>query len=237
MNWSDLLVLGIIVGFGIIGLTRGFILSIFRLASFLVSIIASIKLYPVVAKFLMKTALYTNIKQSIFKSLMHQQQVQSSGVNDQLKEAGAKAVVDNLHVPGFLKDMIEKDMVKSLLPNPTSLIDMSRVMDFISDKLATITIEIISLVLLYIAIRIALTFARVILQGIAKLPLFRQVDKLGGFALGAVEGLLTVYVLFAIVMLFNAAPQFQGLFEAMDTSIVAKFIYQNNFIVDWMFPG
>lgn len=231
MNWSDLLVLGIILVFGIIGLSKGFIFSIFRLASFFMSLILSIKLYPVVAKFLTGTSLYTVIKQSIFKSLMLQQQIQSPAVDQQVKEAGAKAVVDNLHLPGFMKDMI-----KDSLPNATSLIDVSRIMDLVSDKLATLTIEIISVVLLYIFIRVALTFARVILQGLAKLPVFKQCDKLGGFAFGAVEGLLTVYVLLAVVMLFNTAPQFKGLFEAMDSSILAKYFYENNFIMNLMFP-
>ncbi len=231
MNWSDLLVLGIILGFGLVGLSNGFIMSVYRLASFLVSIVVSIKFYPVVAKFLLTTPLYQSIQQSIFKSLMLQQQAQAPSVNAQAKEAGAKALVDNLKLPGFMKDMVRDSM-----PDPTSFIDVRAIMEFLSEKLATLAIEIISVILLYILIRFALIFARVILQGIAKLPLFKQVDKLGGFALGTVEGLLTVYIIFAVVMIFSSAPQFTGLFNAMDNSVLAKYLYQHNFIVDWMFP-
>ena len=74
-----------------------------------------------------------------------------------------------------------------------------------------------------------------VLQGIAKLPVFKQIDKLGGFALGAVEGLLTVYIVGAVLMLFSAAPYFKPVFESIEASIVAKFFYQNNFIINWMF--
>ena len=91
------------------------------------------------------------------------------------------------------------------------------------------------MVVLYIIIRMALIFIRFILQGVAKLPIFKQVDKLGGFAFGGVEGLLTIYILCAVLMLFNASVQFKPVFEAVDNSIIAKWFYQHNFIVNWMF--
>jgi hypothetical protein len=117
------------------------------------------------------------------------------------------------------------------------LLDLSSIMDKISDVLTHVVIDILSLVLLYIAIRVGLIFIRFILQGIAKLPVFKQMDKLGGFAFGATEGLLTIYIIFAVLMLFVSAPAFKGFFEAVETSAIAKFFYQNNFIVDWMFPA
>ena len=75
------------------------------------------------------------------------------------------------------------------------------------------------------------------LKGITKLPVVKQIDKLGGFALGAVEGLLTVYIVFAILMLFNSSPSFRNVYETIEASKIARFFYENNFIVDFMFPG
>jgi len=115
-------------------------------------------------------------------------------------------------------------------------VDVNKIIDAISGELAKVVIDIMSLVLLYILIRLALVFVRTILQGIARLPVFKQMDKLGGFAFGAVEGLMTVYIIFAIIMLFNAAPQFKPVFETVDSSTLARFFYQNNFIIEWMFP-
>ncbi len=232
MNWSDLLVLAIIAGFGLIGMYKGFILSIFKLASFFVSAIISIKAYPLVAKVLMQTALYTNIKTYILENLLQQHAAQGTKVNGQIKEAAANAVIDKLQLPGFLKGTLLEQM-----PNPGKLVNINKLMDMISIEITKIVIDILSLLLLYVAIRIALIFARVILQGVAKLPLFKQIDKLGGFGIGAVEGLLTVYIIFAVIMLFNASPSFKEVYTAIDSSMIAKFFYQNNFIVDWMFPN
>jgi uncharacterized membrane protein required for colicin V production len=232
MNWSDLVVLGIIVAFGIIGLMNGFIYSIFRLASYFVSVIVSIKFYPFISGILLKTSVYTGIKASILKNLLLQKTTLAPTVDGQAKQAAAGAVVDKLALPGFMKGLLAKGM-----PNPSKLVDVSQVMDMISSQLAKVVIDVIALVILYILVRVALIFARFILRGIAKLPVFKQVDKLGGFALGAVEGLLTIYIICTILLLFNASPQFNHIFDAINGSTVAKFFYYNNFIVNWMFPG
>jgi len=226
MNWADYAVIAIIVGFGIVGLVKGFIFSVYRLASFFISILISVKYYPVIADLLMKTAFFTSIKGSILKSLMKQ----IPGANTQAKSAAADSILNNLHLPGFLKaDILSK------LPDPSKIPDVSKVMDVISTELAKNVISVISLALLFIAISIALALFGVALKGIAKLPLFRQIDRLGGLALGAVEGLLFIYLLFAVAMLFHASPQFMPFFKAVEESALAKFFYQNNFIVNWMF--
>lgn len=230
MNWSDYAVLGIILIFGIIGLKNGFIFSIFKIASFFASIMLSIKFYPVVADALQKTVFFDSIKASIGKSLMAGNKTAAVHANAQFKEAAADTVVNRLPLPDFLKaSLIQK------IPEPSKLVDFHSIIDTISGELAKIVMSIVSLILLYILIRVVLFLARFILRGIAKLPVFKQVDKLGGFAFGAVEGLLTVYILCAVLVLFNSSPKFGQIFQTIDSSLLAKFFYQQNFIVDWMY--
>jgi len=231
MNWVDIAAIAVIAAFGIIGLTKGFVFSIFRLVSFFASVIISIKFYPKIAAILTKTNLYTGIKTSFLKSLMKQKEALIPATGAQVQQASADSVIHHLKLPEFLKDSIIRKM-----PNPSELIDVTKVMDLVSEELAGIVISVISLVLLYLAVRIVLAFVRFILQGIAKLPVFRQMDKLGGFIFGALEGLLTLYILCAVLMLFNAAPWSKPVFEAMEGSSIAKFFYENNFIITWMFP-
>lgn len=231
MNWVDLLVLGIIIGFGIIGLVNGFIFSIFKVVSFFLSIIISIKFYPVVSGFLKKTPLYTNIKESILKNLLLQK-VQSGGAGAEVKKAAADTVINSLNLPGFLKGSLINQ-----IPDPTKLIDVNKVRDMVSGILAGFVTDVIGLVVLYIAVRIALIFVKFILQGIAKLPVFKQMDKLGGFAFGAVEGLLTIYILCAVLILLRSMPQFKTILDAMDKSLFANYFYQHNFIIEFMFKN
>jgi len=228
VNWTDILVLCIIVGFAIMGLLNGFLLSVFRLVSYFISIFLAIKLYPIVAKVLMTTALYTNIQHSIFKSLMKQQETQAP--------LAAGKAVESLNLPSFLNGTVFNGLkTNGIKIDPAKILPLSDIMDKISKVLAQIVIDVISLVVLYLLIRIGLIFVKFILKGISKLPVFKQVDKVGGFALGAVEGLLSIYILFAIITLFRTSPQLKVFFDAVDKSLIANFFYQHNFIIQWMF--
>ncbi|AUS97753.1 colicin V production protein [Clostridium thermosuccinogenes] len=231
MNWSDWFVIGIIGIFGITGLKKGFIFSIFRLASFFISAIAAIRYYPVISDMLMKTELFENLKKSIYHNLIIRQDMQVPASGGQVGESAAHAIVGRLQLPGFLKGTLN-----SRLPGMSELIDGGRILDAISGELARMVIDIMSLIILYVLVRIGLAFLKVILRGIAQLPLFRQMDKLGGLAFGSLEGLFTVYLIFAITMLFSSAPWFHGFYEAVDKSLIASYFYENNLIMNWMFP-
>lgn len=231
MNWADIVVVAIILVSAWIGLRKGFIYSMFKIVSFFVSAVLAVKFYPYMAKFLTQTPMYGTIKSAIFNKLMLQQQAQTPALDNQAKQAAADAVVSNLNLPSFLKSTVMKG-----LPNPSSLVDVSKIVDAISMQLTDIVIDILALILIYVVIRIGLFLLRHILQGIAKLPLFKQLDKVGGLSFGAVEGLLSVYILMTVIMLFNSAQAFKGIYDAINASTVAKYLYQNNFIINWMFP-
>ncbi len=230
MNWADLAVILVILVFAVIGLSNGFILSMYRIASFFISVYVAVKFHPAVAKLLSKTALDENIQKSIRNALLIKQQSAVPHLDSQIKEAAADSIVNGLQLPGFLKGE-----VLGHIPNPSELIPVEQIVDTVSREITVVVMDIISLIVLYIAARIGLKFLKVVLKGIAKLPVFKQVDKIGGFAFGAVEGLLSVYIVMALLMLFNSAPKFAAVFEAINTSSFAKFFYQNNFIVNSMF--
>ncbi|HOJ11091.1 MAG TPA: DUF5711 family protein [Clostridiales bacterium] len=57
---------------------------------------------------------------------------------------------------------------------------------------------------------------KALLDGITQLPLIKQFNKLGGFVFGALEGLLTVYIIFAVIMLFNSSPSFITVYKTIE---------------------
>ena len=230
MNWSDYVVLGIVVVFAVIGMAKGFAFSVFKIASFFIAIIASIKLYPVVADFLAGTSLYGNIKKTIMDNLVSRYQ-SAVPVNGQVDGSTVESVVGGLSIPAFFKQSIV-----GKVPKPEEFIDIQGILNSMSDEITKVIVNILSLILLFLLIRIALFFAGLILKGLVRLPVLKQFDRFAGLAFGAAEGLLMVYILCAVLMLFSSAPQFQHIFATVDTSILAKTFYQNNIIVSWMFP-
>lgn len=230
MNWIDVVVICIIGVTALVGLIKGFIFSIFRIVSFFLSVFLSLKFYPLLANILIKVGLHDKIQGIILNNLFKQSQTLAPQVDNQAKLTAADTVISNLKLPEFFKDTLIKK-----IPNPSELFNLTDVLQNISVELSNFVINVISLILIYIIISIALIFAQVLLKQVAKLPVFKQMDKLGGLAFGAIEGLLTVNVLFAILMLFNASPKFANIFIALENSLIASFFYQNNFIISWMF--
>ncbi|MDP4180000.1 MAG: CvpA family protein [Bacillota bacterium] len=221
MNWCDLAVIAIILGFALYGMFKGFIMSVFKLLSFIISLALSFLMYPYVSKFLMGTVLHDKIKTAIFDNLISQQ----GGALTQTKDAVAQKVVDSLNIPGFLKDVLI-----TKFPDPSRLLNFNDIINTVSEELTKIAIYIISLIILYVLVRVILIFSKYTLGGLSKLPVLKQVDKIGGFALGAIEGFLTVYIIFTLMMIFSASPSFKGIFEAIDNSTIADVIFEHNFI-------
>ncbi len=226
MNWCDFIVIGISVGFALIGLKKGFLMSVYKLLSFLIAIVLSYFLYPYVAKFLMGTTLHDKIYDSILKNLMLQQ----PAIGAQGKSVATNAVVEHLKLPEFMKEGLIKSVTEK-----ASVGLISEIFKNIAERMTEMAIGIISIVLVYILVRIILIFAKYFIEGVSKLPVFKQMDKFGGFALGAVEGLLTVYIFCTILMIFAAAPSFKSIFDSIDESILAKFVCENNFIYNLLF--
>lgn len=226
MNWTDFSVLIIIAVFTFIGLKNGFLYSVFRLLSYILSVIFAIKFYPVLSGILQKTILFDNVKMSVIRGIM-KQQAQTVSIT---KETAAQSVVDNLKLPGFLRDSILAHIEKS------NILDLSGIINAVGSEIATLVMNLLSVIIIYFLIRFGLAFAKVIIKTIARVPVFRQLDKTGGIVLGAVEGILAVYVICAVLILFSAFPKFSSTIESIQSSQFANHFYENNFIVSWISP-
>jgi uncharacterized membrane protein required for colicin V production len=214
------------VVFTIIGLKNGFLYSVFRLFSYILSVVFAIKFYPILSSMLLKTVIYTNIKTAIVKGIVKQQSVSvSTG-----KGESAQAFIDKLKLPDFIKDSIIENVTKK------DIFGVQKILDAIGSEIATLVINILSVILIYVIIRFVLVFARVIIKTIAKLPVFKQLDKTGGLVLGAIEGIFVVYILCAVLILFSAFPKFSATIDNIEDSQFANYFYQNNFIVSWISP-
>jgi uncharacterized membrane protein required for colicin V production len=230
MNWSDIVVIVLIAVFAFIGLKKGLTMSFFRVVTFFVCLFASLKLYPVLARILEKTAIFESIKNSIAGNLIAGQNVTASANSSVSGAAGTQAMLDSLKIPGFFRKSIEANVLAE-----DGLNTLQSIADAVGGELAKIIISLISLAVIYLIIRLVIFAVSLLLKLITKLPVIKQADKLGGFIIGIFQGFLAVYALFALLMLFNANPAFAPVFKGIEDSMFAKSFYENNFILNWMF--
>jgi uncharacterized membrane protein required for colicin V production len=229
INPADLVILLIIAIFGVIGLVNGFIFSVFKIAAFFMSIYIAITFYPTVAEILTKLGLRTNIENSL-----------ANGLLDQKEKLFPKAVegaqqgstfLDNLQLPQFLKDILLKDN-QSL----SEMLDIDTFIRNISTQLSQLMVNIISLIILFILARMAISLLKVILTSVAKLPIFKQIDKVGGCAFGIIEGILMIYIICTLLLLFSSSRILMPTFQAINESKIAIYFYEKNIIAGFLFP-
>lgn len=108
--------------------------------------------------------------------------------------------------------------------------------DAIAAGISGVVISVLAFILTLILCRILLMILGSLVNLMSRLPLVKQCNKLLGGVLGALEGLLILYIAAAII--FVSAPLCgSGFFEKqMSQSVIASEIYNNNFITKLIYP-
>jgi len=142
-----------------------------------------------------------------------------------------------------LKDVLTNYMVeKKLLNGVTSLMPGGNMTTFYSDYfvkdiqtfLSIAIINIISIITIYFVVRIVLYVVEGYVKGATKMPVLNEVNKLGGGAVGLVKMVFILLMIFAVITPTSNIIPWQGLKDALQTSILAKYLYSYNFILGWI---
>ena len=86
------------------------------------------------------------------------------------------------------------------------------------------------ILILYILLRIALRFVTGLVNIVAKVPIIKQINKLGGVLYGIIRGLLLVYVILLLVNLSGNINSNNTVYKSVESSTLGKFMNENNLI-------
>lgn len=197
----DLMVLSIVLLFVFLGYKRGLVKVAFKLCTFFIAIILAFMLYKPVAKIVIEN---TNIDETI-----------ETKITDKILPEG-KTETD------------EVDLSESL---PTIILKNSEnTVQSIAKSCSNTLIETACLVLIFIITKIVLKFVTALADLIAKLPVLKQFNKLGGTIYGIIEGLFIVFLGFAVISLI--APMLDvSVLEAINSSTLGSICYNNNILL------
>ena len=101
----------------------------------------------------------------------------------------------------------------------------------VSGQLSVLIIKVIAFICLYILARLVLLLFKSVANLIAKLPIIKQFNKLGGFIFGLLKGLLIVYFVLAVLLVLHPMMKDVKLYSYMNKSIIGNVMYNNNFIL------
>ena len=207
----DLVILGIILLCIIIGYVRGLTGALIKILSFVLSIVIAFILFIPVSNLVINN---TKIDENLEKSIREMILDNNEGKEEKMPEA----------ITDYIGQKVEQatDSAKETIVDNTA-----------RDVSLTI-VKAGTWIILFIIARILLILLKYITALIAKLPVIKQCDKLGGIIYGLLEGLVIVYVLLAIIS-FASPMMGESILDSINQSYVGSMMYNNNLILKIIF--
>lgn len=211
----DLIIIGIILLFIGIGLKKGLAGSLIKLLSFAIALIVAVALYKPVSNAIMKnTQIDENIEQAIIATF---------GSEENSSEAG------QTEMPNNIVENINKEIKNATNEARNQIVENT------SKNISNTIINIGSGLGIYIIARFILFIIGIFVNQVTNLPILKQVDKIGGIAYGAIEGIAIVYVILAIISLFAVVQPENVIVEGILKSSIGSMLYNNNLILNILF--
>lgn len=207
----DIILLAILVLSLFFGYRKGLIGVVFNLCAFLVAIIITWILYTPITNVVIKnTEIDDNIKNVIIEKGViqnNENKKDENGVNKYIQEYVTSPITNKAN------DVVEETA------------------KIVSEKVVAIGVAIV----LFIVVRIGLILLKFVVEGIAKLPIIKQFDKAGGIIYGAIRGMFIIYIFLAIMFFVMSVNNSGMISNLINTSLVSKYLYANNLILNIIF--
>lgn len=160
-------------------------------------------------------------------------------------------IIDNTNFDENLKDTIVQNIPlndvdfkveeETNLPKPvvdyingiTSDVNTTKddAINIIAKELASGIITVIVFIAIFFIIRIILVFVKIVAKLIDKIPVLKQINKLGGAICGAIEGLIIIYAILAVFSMISPLIANTVIIEQIYNSNIGALMYNNNLIL------
>lgn len=209
----DLIIVAIILLFIFIGYKKGLTGSLIKLLSFIIAVAVAFILYKPVAKTVIEnTVIDDNIRTTLRATLGVEEKNDTKDVKEE-------------NVPSTIMDNINKE-----IENATD-----EVKNNVIENTTTTIVNIGSAIVIFLVVRILLVLISLFAKILTDLPVIKQVDKLGGLAYGAIEGIIIVYAILAIISLTSVIWANNIVVTSIAKSSLGETLYNNNVILNLLF--
>ncbi len=100
----------------------------------------------------------------------------------------------------------------------------------IAKNITNSIVNISSILIVFLLSRLLLMFLRLSTDLIAKLPLIKQFNHIGGFIYGLLAGFFIIYLIFTIITLLAPIIDLNNIIKLINSSIIANIMYNNNIL-------
>lgn len=212
----DLVIVAVIALCIIVGYIKGLTGSLIKILSFVLSLVIAFILFVPISNFVISnTQIDENIENSIREIIISN--------NTQTEIAEEKSEMPTA-ITNYINQKVEEvaDEAKAT------------VAEVVAKDVSQTIVKAGIWIALFIIARIALIFLKLITSIIARLPVIKQFDKLGGIIYGLIEGLIIIYIALAVISFIT--PMINGTLAAdINKSYIGSIMYNNNLLLNVIF--
>jgi len=227
----DIIIVGFILIFGIIGMKKGFVNQIGKFMIMLISICVGVWLCGKVAGYVYGFSFMPTLESSIYTWLNGTDPLFNEYI-DVVGEEGFYQCLTALKIPEFIQGTIVK-----LLNIDFSALEHITVVSYLTPKLVQYIAYGLAFLIVFIGAWIALRIALTIVDKFFKATGLGLLDKLLGLVFGAGKFVLFIWVVFYGISFLTAVPKVaEYVNNIMNnyvlTSTVGKLLYENNILIN-----
>ena len=147
----------------------------------------------------------------------------------------SSVITNHTPIPEKIETQIESRLISENKEN-TSFVDnyynnaKNASAKMIAKNITSTIINIGSALIVFLLVRIILLFLRFSTDLIAKLPLIKQCNQVGGFLYGIIAGFVLIYLFFTIISMLSPLIDLSAFLKIINSSIIGNIMYNNNII-------
>ena len=233
MNWLLLFALAIIGVFAFIGWRVGFVKSVFSLVSTIAVIVITILVSPIVTNMLK-----SNEKISGGIQTKLEQIIDLSGIAENLsaeEEKDPLAFIEGLQLPASIKDTIKDSLSTTMEEKKEEAADfvgekLDSLEAYICELLTNIILNALGFFITFIVAAAGIAILCFVLDLLSKLPVLHQINTIAGVAMGALEGLMILWIVFIVITMLGSTGFGQSCLTMINDSKILSFLYDSNIL-------
>lgn len=199
----DLIIIAILALSVFLGYRKGLIKLAISLCATILAIIITAVLYTPVSNLIINT---TNIDETV-----------ENFIYERATETIKNEENEGVNYVQEVENQIVEDAKNNILP----------------ETARTLAINIVNIgvmIVLFLIVRIGLRFVTALANALAKLPIIKQFNKIGGIIYGIIRGFLIIYIALEIISIVGQINPENIINKDINESSIGKILYNNNVI-------
>ena len=236
MNWLLIVALVILLGGAFLGWRAGFVKTVFSLVSTIAVIIITLLVSPITTNILNSIEAVPNtIRGGLeavidFSGLLEDEDSAENATLD----TGLQ-IVDGLNLPESMKETLKEALTQTVADNEAEAQayageKLEALETYICNVLTEMIINAIGFIVTFLLASIGVAALCFVLDIISKLPVLHQINTLAGAGVGALEGLVILWILFIVITMLGSTEFGQNALEMVSESKLLGFLYDSNIL-------